>query len=162
MFRKIAVVLAGAVAFALAGCASTGSQVLASPSTAQQNAAALLTKLQGIVNNGCLVVQPTLSQVAVLDPTVGVAAAANGLFCASVAALDVSSIKTLLATGIPAIDQAIAQSTLIPANQKPIFTAAVGLFALTVQNALTAYENAIAASQASAASEASAPVAASQ
>lgn len=137
--------------------------VLAACSTAQQqSAAADLAKLQTVVENGCLVVQPTLMSVAALDPAVGAAATANGLFCATAGALTVTSVQTLLNTGIPAIANVIAKSTLIPADQKPIATAALGVFALTVTNALSVYNQAATTAATSSAVPASAPVAASQ
>ena len=109
-------------------------------STAQQQVAAGdLAKLQTTVVNGCSVVQPTLQSIAALDPAVAAAATANGLFCSTAGAITVSSVQTLLATGVPAIEKAINASTQIPANEKPIFIAAIGIFSLTLQNAMTVY-----------------------
>jgi hypothetical protein len=145
MIKKLC--LAAALVASIAGC-----------STAQQaDASAKLAQLQTVVTNGCMVVQPTLVAVAAIDPVVSAAATANGLFCATAGALNVASIQSLLSTGIPAIDQAITASTLIPADQKPIFIAALGVFQLTVANALMVYGNAAA----TAPTAASAPVAAS-
>lgn len=115
------------------GCASTGS------STAKLTPTQALAKIQTIVVQGCQVVQPTLQRVALLDPTVGAVATANGLFCATAGAITVTSLNTLLTTGLPAITAAINQSTLIPANQKLLFVAALGVFGLTVQNALAVF-----------------------
>jgi hypothetical protein len=143
--------LAGVALLALGAC-----------STAQQaTASADLAKLQTTVVNGCMVVQPTLMAVAAVDPTVAAAATANGLFCATAGAITVTSIQTLVSSGIPAIEKAVADSTLVPANQKPLVVAALGLFQMTVSNALAVYGNASAATPASAAPAASAPVAAS-
>ncbi|NML34969.1 hypothetical protein [Paraburkholderia antibiotica] len=135
------------------------SIALGACSTAQQTSAtADLAKLQAIVSNGCLVVQPTLTAVAALDPVVATAATANGLFCATAGAITVTSVQSLISTGIPAIEKAITDSTLVPAEQKPIIIAAIGVFQLTAVNALAVYSNAAAATPAAA----SAPVAASQ
>lgn len=135
--------------------------LMAGCSTAQQaTASADLMKVQTAIADGCAVVQPTLISVAALDPAVGAAATANGLVCTAASAMTVTSAQSLISTGIPAIEAAVNASTMIPANQKPIIMAALGVFQLTVQNALTVYNNA-AAAQAPAAA-ASAPVAASQ
>ncbi|PYE21322.1 hypothetical protein C7410_115165 [Paraburkholderia silvatlantica] len=114
---------------ALAGC-----------STAQQaNITNNAAKLQQIVQNGCMVVQPTLTAVAALDPAVAAAATANGVFCSTTGAITVTSVQTLLSTGVPALEKAIEASPQIPADQKPIFIAAMGIFQLTLQNAMTVY-----------------------
>lgn len=116
------------------------SMALAACSTAQQaTATADLAKLQTTVVNGCMVVQPTLESVAALDPAIAAAATANGLFCSTAGAITVNSVQTLLATGVPAIEKAINASNQIPANEKPIFIAAIGIFELTLQNAMTVY-----------------------
>lgn len=144
-----------------AGLAASALVALSGCSTAQQsNAQADLAKLQTAVVNGCMVVQPTLVAVAAIDPVVSTAATANGLFCATAGAITVTSVQTLLSTGIPAIEQAVTASTLIPANQKPIVIAALGVFQLTVTNALSVYGQTVVAPAAT--SPASAPVAASQ
>jgi hypothetical protein len=137
---------------------AVGALALGACSTVQQaSASADLAKLQTAVTNGCMVVQPTLMAVAAVDPVVSTAATANGLFCATAGAVTVTSVQTLVSTGIPAIEQAVTASTLIPANQKPLVMAALGVFQLTVTNALAVYGQASAAPAA-----ASAPVAASQ
>jgi hypothetical protein len=87
---------------------------------------------------------------------VSAAATANGLFCAAAGAITVTSVQSLIATGIPAIEKAITASTLVPADQKVVIVAAIGVFQLTVTNALAVY-----GSTASTAAPASAPVAAS-
>jgi len=144
MKKILAAFAAGFVALALGAC-----------STAQQSdATAKLAQLQTVVNNGCLVIQPTLVAVAALDPAVSAAATANGLFCAAAGAITVTSVQSLISTGIPAIEQAITASTLVPADQKPLIVAAIGVFQLTVTNALAVYSSAASA-------PASAPVAAS-
>ena len=127
--KRMLLLAAGLALSALFGC-----------STAQQQVAAGdLAKLQTTVVNGCMVVQPTLQSIAVIDPTVAAAATANGLFCSTAGAITVSSVQTLLATGVPALEKAIEASTQIPENQKPIFIAAIGIFELTLQNAMTVY-----------------------
>lgn len=112
----------------------------------QQSAAGNLAKLQTTVVNGCAVVQPTLQSIAVIDPAVAAAATANGLFCSTAGAITVSSVQTLLATGVPAMEKAINESTQIPSNQKPLFIAAIGIFSLTLQNAMTVYGQSVDAS----------------
>ncbi|WCM21340.1 hypothetical protein NDK50_07805 [Paraburkholderia bryophila] len=149
MFKKLCLAAGLVASIALGAC-----------STAQQtSASADLAKLQAIVTNGCLVVQPTLMAVAAVDPVVSTAATANGLFCATAGAITVTSVQTLVSTGIPAIEQAVAASTLIPANQKPLVMAALGVFQLTVVNALAVYGQASAATPASAPAAASTPLA---
>lgn len=143
--KRMLLIAAGLLLSACFGACSTAQQ---------QTAAGDLTKLQTAVANGCMVVQPTLQSIAELDPTVGAAATANGLFCSTVGAVTVASVQTLLATGVPALEQAINASPQIPANQKPIFIAAIGIFELTLQNAMTVYGQATPVS-------ASTPVAAS-
>lgn len=140
--------IAGAIAglVALGGCSTAQ----------QQTAAADLAKLQTVVNNGCMVVQPALVATAAIDPAISAVATANGLFCTAAGAITVTSAQSLVSTGIPAIEQAVTASTLIPANQKPLVMAALGVFQLTVTNALDVY------GQATVAATASAPVAASQ
>jgi hypothetical protein len=150
--KTLYALVAGVALLALGAC-----------STAQQaTASADLAKLQTVVVNGCMVVEPTLTAVAVVDPVVGTAATANGLFCATAGAITVTSVQTLVSSGIPAIEKAVTASTLIPAEQKPLVMAALGLFQMTVSNALAVYGNASAATPASAVPAASAPVAASQ
>lgn len=134
--KRYAALAAGLALSALFGCSTAQ----------QQSAAGNLTKLQTTVVNGCSVVQPTLQSIAVLDPAVAAAATANGLFCSTAGAITVSSVQTLLATGVPAMEKAINESTQIPANQKPIFIAAIGIFSLTLQNAMTVYGQPAAAS----------------
>lgn len=129
------------------------SMALFGCSTAQQaSAVSALAKLQTQVQNGCMVVQPTLVAVAALDPVVATAATANGLFCATAGAITVTSVQSLIGTGIPAIEKAVTDSTVIPANQKPLIVAALGVFQLTITNAFATYGVSVAA----------APVAASQ
>lgn len=142
-------------------CALGAAIAVAACSTAQQaTATGDLQKLQTLVSQGCQVVQPTLTAVAALDPSVSGVATANGLFCATASSITVTSVQTLLATGIPAIDAAITQSTLIPAANKPLYIAALGIFQLTVQNAMNAFQGTGVVAPASTPA-ASAPVAAS-
>jgi hypothetical protein len=141
-----------------AGLALSACFVFAGCSTAQQaTATADAAKLQQIVQNGCMVVQPTLTAVAALDPAIAAAATANGLFCSTTGAITVTSVQTLLATGVPALEKAIEASTQIPADQKPIFIAAMGIFQLTLTNAMTVYGQAAPAAAASASVAASSP-----
>jgi hypothetical protein len=134
------------------------SMLFAGCSTTQQaDASAKLAQLQQVVANGCMIVQPSLIAAAAIDPAISAAATANGLFCATAGAINVASIQTLVSTGIPAIEKAVTDSALIPAEQKPLIVAALGVFQLTVANALMVYQNAAAAS-----APASAPVVASE
>jgi hypothetical protein len=129
------------------------SMALFGCSTAQQTSAVnALAKLQTEVQSGCAVVQPTLVAVAALDPVVATAATANGLFCASAGAITITSVQSLIGTGIPSIQQAVTASTFIPANQKPLIAAALGIFQLTITNAFAAYGNALPAAPAAPAS----------
>lgn len=137
--KRMLLIAAGLALSALFGCSTAQ----------QQNAAGNLAKLQTTVVNGCQVVQPTLQSIAVLDPTVAAAATANGLFCSAAGSITVSSIQTLLATGVPALEKAINESSQIPANEKPIFIAAIGIFQLTLQNAIMVYGQPAAAPAAS-------------
>jgi len=133
-------------------------------STAQQQTATqLLTKLQADVVAGCQVIQPTLQSVAALDPSITAVATANGLFCTTASSVTVTSVQSLLATGIPAVDAAINASTLIPAANKPLLIAAIGIGKLTIQNALAAFNQASATTSAPvpASAPAAAPVGAS-
>jgi len=147
MKKLIAALAAGIVALALGACSTTQ----------QADASAKLAQLQQVVANGCLVVQPSLVAAAAIDPAISAAATANGLFCATAGAINVASIQSLVSTGIPAIEKAVTDSTLIPAEQKPLIVAALGVFQLTVANALMVYQNAAAAS-----APASEPVVASE
>jgi len=127
--------------------------VLAACSSAQlQTAQGDLAKLQTQVTDGCMVVQPVLMSVAALDPTFAAAATANGLFCSAASSVTVTSVQTAISTGIPAITTALNASTLIPANQKPVISGALGAFQLLLTNALQVYGAAAAATPASAAS----------
>jgi len=126
MFKRM--LLAAGIAASIAFGACTTAQVTGD-----------LAKLQTTVQNGCMVVQPTLMSIAALDPAVSAAATANGLFCATAGAITVTSVQSLIATGIPALEQAVNASTVIPANQKPVAIAALGVFQLTVTNALAIY-----------------------
>jgi hypothetical protein len=146
MKKLIAALAAGIVALALCACSTTQ----------QADASAKLAQLQQVVANGCMIVQPSLIAASAIDPAISVAATANGLFCATAGAINVASIQTLVSTGIPAIEKAVTDSALIPAEQKPLIVAALGVFQLTVANALMVYQNAAAAT-----APASAPVVAS-
>lgn len=118
--------------------------ILAGCSTAQQtSASAAMARLQMDVKNGCMVVQPTLQAVAAIDPTVQAAAVANGLFCATAGAVDVASVQTMVTTGIPAIEKAVTDSSVVPSQQKPLVIAALGVFQLTLTNAFAIYGQAV-------------------
>lgn len=148
--KKMLLIAAGLVLSALSACSTTQQ------ATAQQD----LAKLQTAVVNGCMVVQPTLMSVAALDPKVAAAATANGLFCTAASSVSATSVQSFLATGAPAIEQAVNASTFIPADEKPIIVAALGVFQMTLTNALAIYQQA--QPTASVPAAASAPIAASQ
>ena len=139
------------------------SVALGACSIAQQTSAtAALAKLQTDVANGCLVVQPTLVAVAALDPSVNAVAVANGLVCATASSITVTSVQSLLSTGVPAIEKAVQASTLVPADQKPIVIAALGVFQLTAGNALLVFNQSTAASSTAASAPAAAAASATQ
>lgn len=117
-----------------------GAFLLAACSTAQQqNAQQVLAKLQMDVSNGCLIVQPTLASLQLIDPAVAAVATANGIFCAANSAVNVASITTIVNTGIPATEAAVQASTLIPANQKPIIVGALTAFQIALSTALVVF-----------------------
>ncbi|WP_042588767.1 hypothetical protein [Burkholderia sp. MSHR3999] len=150
MKKIFAALAAGLVALSLGACSTIQ----------QQSATAAFAKLQADVASGCMIVEPTLLSVAAFDPEVAAAATANGLFCATASAITTTSTQSLIGSGIPAIERAITGSALIPADQKPIVVAALGVFQLTVTNALAAYGKAtVTAAPASGASAGSAPAA---
>jgi hypothetical protein len=129
MFKRMLLAAGIAASIAFAGC-----------TTAQQaNVQSALAKLQTQVNDGCMVVQPVLISVAALDPTFAAAAAANGLFCQAALTLNAATVQTAISTGIPAINSALAASTLIPVDKKPLIAGALGAFQLLLTNALQVY-----------------------
>lgn len=144
MKKALAAFAAAIVALALGACSSTGTATSTGSTSSTVMAAAILSTLQTAVVNGCSVVQPTLESLSSLDATITTAATANGLFCTAASTISVTSAQSLLDTGIPAVIAAVNASTFIDAAQKPIIVAALSLFKLTVQNAVTAYNNAIA------------------
>lgn len=167
MFKKLCLAAGLVASLALGACAVPSASTSATSTdatTSAAKAAAILTNLKTVVVSGCSVVQPTLESISAIDPSVTVAATANGLFCTTASAITVTSAQTLLDTGIPAVIDAVTASTYIDAKQKPIIVAALSLFALTVKNAITAYNNAASAilSTTASSASASAPVAASQ
>ena len=100
---------------ALAGCSTAQQQ------TAQQNAA----KVQQIVADGCLILQPTLNIVQGFDPVIVPFVVANGAFCAAVSTVNVASIQTMVGTSIPQAIQLVQNSALIPADKKPVIVGAM-------------------------------------
>jgi hypothetical protein len=105
----------------------------------QASAVDALAKLQTAVANGCMVIQPTLTAAAALDPVLATSATANGLFCTAASGVSVASVQSLIGTGIPQIEQAVMASTLVPDDKKPLIVAALGIFQLTVTNAFAVY-----------------------
>ncbi|WP_070108610.1 hypothetical protein [Burkholderia plantarii] len=159
MKKILAALAATAAVLSLAACAGAGQAT--TPSSTTTTPSTILAKLQAAIVVGCSVVQPTLESVAALDAAVSAAATANGLFCTAAASITVTSAQSLVDTGVPAVIAAVNASAYIPAAQKPVIVAALGLFGLTVKNAIAAFNSASAAS-ATTASAASAPAAASQ
>ncbi|SDH08598.1 hypothetical protein SAMN05216466_10748 [Paraburkholderia phenazinium] len=152
MFRTIAVVLAGAVAFAFAGCsAPQQAQVL----TVAQQVNAQITKV-------CDVYNPIAADVTALYPTVtnpdvalGMSAVAG--LCANNAAINVTSLQTISQTVLPAAVKGLATAGLSAADQTKLGNL------LTIANlAVAAAYAAYGTPTAAAAPAASAPVAASQ
>ena len=85
---------------ALAGC-STAQQTNLNDTLANLNQTNLLA-LKAI-DNGCKIVQPTLTAAGVADPKIAAAAAANSVVCAtaSVAANAASAVVAAQAAGAP-------------------------------------------------------------
>lgn len=121
------VLLAGVIAIAaLAGC-----------SAAQQaNVAANAQKVQVIITDGCSIVQPTLVSVQTMDPAIAPFVLANGAFCAAAANVNVSSLQQMVNTSIPAAMQLVTNSTLIPANQKPLVVGGLTAFQVALSSAM--------------------------
>lgn len=113
---------------------------LAACSTAEQaTVQGGIAKLQTTMVNACMVVQPALASAALLDPALAAVSTANGLACATAASVTPTSVQTIISTGIPAIEDAINKSTLIAADQKPILVGLLGIFQMTLTNALAVY-----------------------
>jgi hypothetical protein len=152
MFRKIAVVLAGAVAFALAGCASTGSQphLVIQP---QQLVAGFCPSVNAQLK---LLTQPAAAALLNADQQALVSQilSVNTAVCAANGEIDANDLQTLNATLFPALITLVASIPAIP-NQPAIL---IGLMA--AQPVLSQVLTLIAQQQAAAA--ASAPVAASE
>jgi len=125
-------IILSAVALVLGACSTAQQQ------TAQQDAA----KAQQIVANGCLIVQPTLQSVQVIDPALAPFVVANGAFCAAVSAVNVSSINTMVGTSIPQAEALVNSSTLIPAAQKPIIIGALTAFQVALSSAMIVFNQA--------------------
>lgn len=130
------------VALLLGACSTAQQQ------TAQQDA----TKVQQIVSNGCLIVQPTLTSVQVIDPALAPFVVANGAFCAAVTAVNVTSIQQMVNTSIPQAISLVQSSTLIPTAQKPTVIGALTAFQVALSSAMIVLNQAAPAVPASAAS----------
>ena len=111
----------------LLGACSTAQQ-----QTAQQDAA----KVQQIIANGCMIVQPTLASVQLIDPALAPFVVANGAFCAAANAVNVTSISTMVGTSIPQAEALVNASVLIPADKKPIIIGAMTAFQVALSSAL--------------------------
>lgn len=127
----------------LLGACSTAQQ-----QTAQQDAA----KAQQIVANGCLIVQPTLTSVQLIDPAIAPFVVANGAFCAAVSAVNVASLSAMVNTSIPQAESLVQSSTLIPAAQKPTIIGALTAFQVALSSAMIVFNQVQPAVAASAAS----------
>ena len=121
----------------------------------QQTAQADAAKVQQIIANGCLIVQPTLTSVQVLDPALAPFVVANGAFCAAVSAVNVASLSTMIGTGIPQAEALVNASVLIPADQKPIIIGALTAFQVALSSAMIVFNQAQPAATAAPASAAS-------
>ena len=109
-----------------------GACTTAQQQTAQQDAA----KAKQIISNGCLIVQPTLTSVQVLDPALAPFVVANGAFCAAVNAVNVTSISTMVGTSIPQAEALVNASVLIPADKKPLIIGALTAFQVALSSAM--------------------------
>lgn len=121
-----------ALAFFLGACSTAQQQ------TAQQAAA----KAQALLTQGCSVVQPTLASVQLIDPAVAPFVVANVAFCAAVATVNVTSIQAMINTSIPQAEQLIQNSSLIPADQKPIVIGALTAFQVLLGQIMLVLQNA--------------------
>lgn len=136
-------------AFFFAGCTST----------AQQNVEALATNAKTQVQNACSIVQPVLVDLSAAVPTdanLALLTTDNAKLCLAVAALDPTSVQSLISTVIP---QAISLVTLLPMDPGTAVAVklALGAASLALSNWL-----AVNGAPAAPADAASAPVAASQ
>lgn len=106
-------------------------------STAQQvSATQAAAKAQKILADGCLIVQPTLMSVQAIDPAIAPFVVANGAFCAGVGTVSVASIQSMVSTAIPAAEQLITSSTLIPEGNKPVIIGALTAFQVALSSAM--------------------------
>ena len=143
--------------------ALVASIALGACSTAQQqNAQQVMAKLQTDVVGACTVFQATEPSVQIFiaaDATANAVVTGVNLACTASSAINVTSISTLVSTGIPAAINAVNASTVIPANQKPVIIASLTALNVALSTALVVYnQNAPAVVPTS---PASAPVAAS-
>jgi len=120
------------LALALGACSTAQQQ------TAQQDAA----KAQQIIANGCLIVQPTLESVQVIDPALTPFVVANGAFCDAVSNVNVTSLSTMVGTSIPQAEKLVQSSALIPADQKPIIIGSLTAFQVALSSALVVFNQA--------------------
>lgn len=121
-------------------CSIAIFSIFAGCTTAEQASTAdAATKLKAQVVNACMVVDPTLQAVAAMDPAVKSAADTTSLVCSASATVDPASVQSLVNTAIPAIEQAVTASALVPADKKPLVVAALGVFQLTLSNAFSVY-----------------------
>jgi hypothetical protein len=115
MLRTIAVVLVGAVAFAFAGCSATQqAQVL----TVAQQVNAQIAKVCDVytpVSDDVTALYPTIA-----DPKVAAGIAAVAGLCGANAATDVTSLKTISQSVIPAAVKGLATAGLSAADQTKI------------------------------------------
>ena len=132
----------------LAACTTAQQQ------TAQQN----LAKAQQLIVQGCSIVQPTLVSVQTMDPAIAPFVLANGAFCAAQNAIDVKSIQTMVQTSIPAAIGLVQNSTLIPAEQKPVVVGGMTAFQIALSAAMVVIEQNTPAPAATAPAPASTPV----
>lgn len=151
--KKFAVVLAGAVAFALAGCAGVAVKPVSLPIIPPAQLAAQFCPIVK-ADLAILSTSPLLSQDQKdkLNSVVPI----NDAVCSAAATIQLQDLQAFNATLFPAVTAIVAAVPAIP-NQPAILLALQ--LAQPILNQVVA--DAIAASQASAASAASAPVAAS-
>jgi hypothetical protein len=115
MFRTIAVILAGAVAFAFAGCSATQQ---AQTLTVVQQVNAQITKACDVYNP--IAADVTALYPTIVDPKVAAGIAAVAGLCGANAATDVASLQTISQSVLPAAVKGLATAGLSAADQTKI------------------------------------------
>ncbi|MEM5400872.1 hypothetical protein [Paraburkholderia unamae] len=144
--KKLIAAVSLVVLTALSGCAVPGA--VSPTATAQQTAVlTTLAKFQSQAVAACNVIQPILTAAGLIDPSIHLAATANGLLCTALASTDLETVKTMSDTGIPAVESAVNASTLLPADKKDDLILALGAFQGSLNAATQTYTSATPASK---------------